>query len=202
MLEKTVRQSAQDRHSVRKYTSDPITEQQIEALIDVAKRAPSPYNVQPWRLIAVREEQMKAKLMKAAKNQPQVGAAPVVFILTSDMEDFMKHVEEVIHPGLPEEKKPEELKSVRETFEKMGVEGRRNWGRQISYIFLGYFLLAAESLDYGTSPMLGFEPDMVRELFDLPATTEIPALISVGRKAEQGFPQHRHSVSRILKIVN
>jgi len=185
---------------VRKYTSDPISVQEIQDLIDIARRAPSPFNVQPWRLIAIRDQETRAKLMAASFNQPQVGAAPVVFVLTSDMEDFMQHVDEVIHPGLPDERKPKEEESVRSTFERMGVEGRRSWGRQISYIFLGYFLLAAESLNFGTSPMLGFEPDKVRELLNLPETTEIPAIISLGRKAEEGFAQHRHPVERILTL--
>lgn len=186
---------------MRKYTSDPISEQEIRSLIDIARRAPSPFNVQPWRLIAIRDEEMRAKLMAVSFNQPQVGAAPVVFVLTSDMEDFMQHVEEVIHPGLPDERKPKEAENVHATFEKMGVDGRRTWGRQMSYIFLGYLLLAAESLDYGTSPMLGFEPDKVRDLLSLPETTEISALISLGRKAEDGFAQHRHPVDRILQIA-
>ena len=48
-------------------------------------------NVQPWRFVVVREPTLKAKLQVAANNQAQVGGAPAVIVLYSDMPDVIAH---------------------------------------------------------------------------------------------------------------
>jgi hypothetical protein len=49
--------------------------------------------------------------------------------------------------------------------------------------------------------MLGFDPEKVKALLELPAHATLPALIAVGKPAEEGFPHHRHEVRRIAKII-
>ncbi len=62
-------------------------------------------------------------------------------------------------------------------------------------------MLVAEAQGYQTSPMLGFEPDAVKKLLGLPAHVRIPALVAIGKGAEEGFPHHRHPLARITRYV-
>ncbi|MBL8087648.1 MAG: nitroreductase family protein [Chthonomonas sp.] len=197
---KTVRDAAVHRVSIRKYTDQPISEELMNEILDTAGRAPSPWNVQPWRVTVVRDAEMKQKLMGAAYGQPQVGAATAVLVVASDMKDAVDHAEDFVHPGMAD-RTAELAQSTRDMFGKMGDEKSDEWGFAESNIFLGYLLLALESHGIGSSPMLGFDPAQVRELLGMHDRVRIPALVAIGYPAEAGFPQFRHPLSRWTKTV-
>lgn len=191
-------EAARNRVSIRKYTDEPVSDQEILELVDVAGRAPSPWNIQPWRVIAVRDPELKARLQEAAMNQTQVGAAPVVLVVTADMETALAELEHSVSVHMPEERRRQEIETIRSFFSTWDVSARAAYARQITYIFLGYLLLAAEAVGYGTSPMLGFDPARVKELLGLADHVEIPALVSLGHKGEEGFPQYRRPARDLL----
>lgn len=193
----TVTKAAESRRSVRKYTDESIPKSAIEEILRVAGLAPSPWNLQPWRVTVVTDPDLKAKVMGAAYGQPQVGAAQVVFVIHSDMQDVLAKVEDTVHPGMAD-RKAQEAENMRNTFGKMGPEASETWGNAISNIFLGFLLLAIEEAGYGSSPMLGFDPGQMREVLGSPEHVRFPAIVAVGKKAEDGFPHHRHELGRFV----
>jgi len=198
--ELTVKQAAQARRSIRKYTDEAISDQTIRDLITTAGLAPSPWNLQPWRIIAVKDDETKAKLMAAAYGQPQVGASAVTFVIYTDMTDTLDNVENTIHPGMKEQEAAV-AKQVRDHFASYSESDFHWWGRAQAYTFMGFLMLAAQAEGYATSGMLGFVPDQVKELFGLPDHVQIPALVALGRPAEDGFPHYRHDFDQFSKIV-
>ncbi len=198
--ELTVKQSALARKSIRKYTDEPISDEVIRDLITTAGLAPSPWNLQPWRVIAVKDPETKAKLMAAAYGQPQVGASAVTFVIYTDMTDTIENVENTIHPGM-KEREAEVAQQVRDHFANYSEADFHWWGRAQAYTFMGFFMLQAQSQGYATSGMLGFDPQKVKELFGLPDHVQIPALVAMGRPAEEGFPHHRHDFEDFAKII-
>lgn len=198
--ELTVRQAVAKRRSVRQYTADPIPEADLREIVRLAGAAPSPMNVQPWRFVIVRDPALKAKLQVAANNQAQVGRAPAVIVLYADMPDALAHAVDAAYPDLAPEARAAYAARIARSIGAMDEAARTAWGHAISYIALGYLLLAAESLGYVTSPMLGFKPDQVKELLALPAHVTIPAIVALGVPAETGHDPHRHPVDRIATI--
>lgn len=200
-MSKSVIDSARSRVSIRKYTDQPLTHAQIEEIIDAARRAPSAWNIQPWHFYAVTNQETKNKLQEAAMGQPQVGNAAVLFVLASDMKKPLGELEKLLHPSTPSETKDYFLSSVGGYFSSLELGAQQGWGRNQSYIALGYLLLVLESLGYASSPMLGFNPDAVKTILGLDADVEIPALVAVGYPAAEGHPQHRYPVSEVLTII-
>jgi nitroreductase len=194
----TVQQAAEQRRSIRKYKDQAIPESDIREMLRIASLAPSPWNLQPWRVEVVQTPEMKEKLMAAAYGQPQVGAAPVVFAIWSDMPNVLEKVEDTIHPGMAD--RTESIaKEMRETFAKYEQGELYWWGRGQAYTFFGYLMLAAQALGYSSSPMLGFVPEQVREVLGLPKDAPIAALLAVGVADEEGFPHHRHELERFVR---
>jgi nitroreductase len=191
MTETTATDAALSRRSIRSYEPRPIAEGDLRELLRLAGRAPSAYNVQPWRFVVVRDEALKVRLAEAAYGQQQVLRAPATIVLVSDMEDALKRMPEAMHPGMPADKRDAGVASFRATFAGQSVEQREEWGNAQSNIALGYLLLLAESLGYATSPMLGFDPVKVKSLLDLPPHVRITALVTIGYAAEDGFEPHR-----------
>lgn len=52
----------QDRRSIRDYTDEPISEEDIKMILETGRQAPSGENAQPWRFIIVKDEKTRNKL--------------------------------------------------------------------------------------------------------------------------------------------
>lgn len=196
----TVKEAAIARHSIRKYTDDPIPTEDIQEILRVAGLAPSPWNLQPWRIKVVVSPEMKEKLMTAAYGQPQVGAAQAVFVIGNDMNDVLDNVEDTIHPGYGE-KIPSVAQDVKETMQKLPESDLQWWGKAQGYTFMAFLLLQAQSMGYSTSAMLGFDPVEVRKLFGWGDHVQISALVAMGVADQDGYPTHRHPLERFTEIV-
>lgn len=197
----SVREAAAQRRSIRAFDAEPIPHADLEEILDVVRLAPSAFNVQPWRFVVVETPELKQRLAAAAYGQRQVASAPAVIVLYTDMAETLERVDEVLHPGMPAEQKARARESLLRTFASQAEAEREAWAAGQGSIALGYLLLAAEAHGYQTSPMAGFDAEAVKELLDLPANVRIPALVAVGRGAEEGFPHHRHELERIVRYA-
>ncbi len=197
-VQSSAAQAAENRRSIRKYSPTPIPESDLRELLRLAGRAPSAYNVQPWRFVVVQDDALRAQLSGAAYGQQQIVNAPSTIVMYSDMVSALERMPEAMHPDLPSEQRDAGVASFRSTFTSQTAEEREAWGNAQSNIALGYLLLLAETAGYATSPMLGFEPDKVKSLLGLPAHVRIPALVAIGYAAEEGFRPHRLPVETLV----
>jgi nitroreductase len=67
------------RYSCRAFLSTPITRQDIVAIIEAARQAPSACNRQPWRFIVVSDAETKAKIF-AAYPREWMTTAPTLIV--------------------------------------------------------------------------------------------------------------------------
>lgn len=196
-----VREAAEQRRSIRSYEAGPIPRGDMEEILRVTGLAPSAFNLQPWRFVVVETPQARAKLAEAAYNQKQVRSAPAVLVLYTDMNDTLENVDEVLHPGMDAVARAAARKTILNSFVSKSDAEREAWGAEQGNIALGYLLLAAEAHGYQTSPMLGFDAEAVKRLLGLPAHVRIPALVAIGKGAEEGFSHHRHPVDHIMRAA-
>lgn len=73
------------RKSVRSYTDEPVTPEQVETLLRAAMAAPSGKNVQPWRFVVVTQPETKQKL--AVGFNKMIAKAPVVIVVCGQTTD-------------------------------------------------------------------------------------------------------------------
>ena len=59
------------RHSVRDFSTNPISKQIIENIVAAAGRAPSGANQQPWHFVAIQDLGMKKMIREAAEKEEQ-----------------------------------------------------------------------------------------------------------------------------------
>jgi nitroreductase len=72
------------RRSIRAFTDQPVSDEEVEKLIEAARWAPSAGNIQPWEFIIVRDPQVKHGLCEAALNQTFIEEAPVVIVVCAN----------------------------------------------------------------------------------------------------------------------
>ncbi len=76
---KAVLDNILSRKSVRSYTEQEVSQEQIETILKAAMAAPSGVNLQPWRFVVVREQTTKEKL--AVGFNKMIAQAPVAIVV-------------------------------------------------------------------------------------------------------------------------
>jgi len=68
------------------FTDAPVTDEQVKAIYDLAKWAPTSMNNQPLRIVLVRSPSARARLVQTLGdgNKAKTAAAPLVAILAAD----------------------------------------------------------------------------------------------------------------------
>lgn len=74
------------RRSIRKYSDEPVTEEQLELLLDAASVAPSRLDRRPLHYLIIRSAQTKAKLAEALRVRPYIEKAPVIIAVCASPE--------------------------------------------------------------------------------------------------------------------
>ena len=75
------------RRSIRKYRTDTIPDEYINAMLEAARLAPSGINLQPWRYVVVKDRQMREKLAMTTPSH-FIAEAPVIFVCCADTSIF------------------------------------------------------------------------------------------------------------------
>jgi len=79
-----VLQALLKRRSIRRFTNEPVTREQIETILEAGRFAPSGKNSQPWRFVVVESDERRAELAKLVPQKGMVAAAPVTLAVLLD----------------------------------------------------------------------------------------------------------------------
>lgn len=179
-----------------------VSDTEIKELITLASHAPSSYNMQHWRFIAVREPSKKQALMAAAYGQEKIGKSAVAFIVAGDLDGY-KHLPEAFKPLVDKGYIPQEVvdgmaQTVINAYSTNPQHARDEAFRSASLSAM-CLMLAAEAKGYITCPMSGFDPAAVSKAFDLPAHIA-PVMIVVLGKGDNKPQKPRFGTDKILTI--
>lgn len=73
------------RRSIRSFTNEPVTEEQITKLLKAAMAAPSAGNEQPWEFIVVRERTPLEEITQIHQYSQMLKEAPVAVVVCADL---------------------------------------------------------------------------------------------------------------------
>ena len=74
------------RRSIRKYSSEPVTESMLHELLDAAMNAPSSSNGQPWHFVAITDRKILDEIPEFHKYSNMVKEAPLAIIVCGDLQ--------------------------------------------------------------------------------------------------------------------
>lgn len=79
-----VLQAIQQRRSIRRFTPEPLTREQIQTILEAGRWAPSGKNTQPWRFVVVESPGKRKEMAKLASQGGMVATAPVTLAVLLD----------------------------------------------------------------------------------------------------------------------
>jgi nitroreductase len=204
----TVREAIQQRRSIRKFLDKPVPAEMINEILEAARLAPSASNRQPWRFIVVTDPKERAKLRRICWDQAFIEQAPVVFVCCADLTAYaqpsrLKRSQEFIDYGVTETLSgrfadPEFRKALLKLPDpELGIFVSAAVAN--TYIAIEHMVLTATALGLGSCWVgaLG-EEGGINEMFGLPKTAVVAAVLPVGYPAVNPPPRPRIPLSEIL----
>lgn len=182
-----------------------ISDAQVVELARLALLAPSAFNLQNWRLIAVRSADAKVRLRAVGWDQPKITDAAVTFIVCgviADHTDMPARLAPVVAAGImPEGMVAGWTGAAKNLYFEQPQRARDEAIRSATFSAMT-LILTAKSLGLGSTPMIGFDPDGVSREFGL-AENEVPALLlAVGYATDENWPQKpRRPMSEVFNLV-
>jgi nitroreductase len=74
------------RRTIRRYTEEDVTEEQLETLLEMAMCAPNRLNRQPWHFVLIRDQKVKEQLSNILRVHPYLTQAPVAIAVCAAFE--------------------------------------------------------------------------------------------------------------------
>lgn len=177
----------------------------IEALVGWAGRAPSAFNLQNWRFVAVRSATGKQRLRELAWNQAKVSEAAVTFIVCGVLpcaESLGERLQPSVAAGFMHADLVTAWQSSATQMYADVPHSRRDEAIRSATFAASTLMLAGQALGLAASPMSGFDAAGVSHAFAL-HTDEIPVmLVTMGRARPDNWPQKpRRPVHEILELA-
>jgi len=79
-------QAILSRRSIRKYTSQPVSEATVEELLQAAMAAPSAGNQQPWHYVVIRDRQILTQIPRVHPYSSMVPSAQLAILVCGDLQ--------------------------------------------------------------------------------------------------------------------
>lgn len=164
-----------------------VPQADLEKLLETAVRAPSSFNLQPWKVAVLRDPAQKSKLRALAWDQPKITEAPVILLFLADTEawkmyspSFERQFSYLVETGRYQPDQRDAFAAGVTSLYGASPEKSLAYAVKNTAFFAMTFMYAAADAGYATHPMDGFDHDGVRAAFDIPDRFWIPLLMAVG----------------------
>ncbi|MFE7713351.1 malonic semialdehyde reductase [Streptomyces sp. NPDC057486] len=161
------------------FTDEPVSEEQVQAIYDLVKYGPTAFNQSPLRVVLVRSDDARARLVKhmAEGNQPKTSTAPLVAILAADNE-FHEELPALM-PHFPQAKDAFfSERPVRESSAALNAA-----------LQAAYFILGVRAAGLAAGPMTGFDAAGIEKEF-LDGDHSLLMVVNIGKPGEDAwFPR-------------
>jgi nitroreductase len=166
-----VLEAIKGRRSIRAFTEQPVSEEEVETLIDAARNAPSAGNIQPWEFIVIRKPEIKHEVAVASGNQTFIKEAPVVIVVCAN----------------------ENMSGS-----SYGSRGATLYCIQDTAAAIQNILLTAYALRLGTCWVGAFREEEVRKTLGIPEGVRPVAIIPVGHPTANPPEHPRRPINEIV----
>ena len=181
-----------------------LSEEEIKELVRYATQAPSAYNIQNWRFVALTKREDKERLKAVAYNQQKVVDAAVTFIVLGDLRGYEKLPEitrRAVEAVILEQKAADGwVKGANAAYSNNERFARDEAIRSAAFAAMT-LMIAAQARGLVSGPMIGFDPEGVKREFNISDRYVPVMLLTVGYEAPGNWPRKpRLGVDEVLSF--
>lgn len=149
----------ENRRSIRKFKDKEVHPDDVIELIDAARKAPSAGNLQSWKFIIIKNQNIKNKVADACFQQNWISQAPIIIVVCANIDEVKR---------------------------MYGVRGEMLYSIQNCALATQNILLKATEMGLCSSVISAFEEGMLKRILKIPDEARPQTIITVGYSDE--FP--------------
>jgi nitroreductase / dihydropteridine reductase len=206
-IENNIKESLTTRYTSKAFTPNAkINQEHYQLILEAANMAPTSFGLQPFKIIEVKDQETKDKILPIAFNQPQVNTCDsiLIFAIETDLEiSIQEYKSRIISLKRQDDEGAEGyMKYIQSFLSNMKTSGVsiNDWSTKQAYIALGYASMTAALLGIETACMEGFIPAKIDELLSLKAKNlQSVVMLCVGVGAEDDANKTNPKVRKTLQ---
>ncbi|OHD80876.1 MAG: hypothetical protein A3D90_08620 [Sulfuricurvum sp. RIFCSPHIGHO2_02_FULL_43_9] len=194
------------RHACKVFDAEKqIPAEQFESMLEVVRSSPSSFGMEPWRVIVVRNPNLRKALKSACWNQNQITECSELVVFTTD--------NDTVRSGTPYVRKmferrglsPEAVDTYMEVYKNYlePIEEDEvlleNWTAKQCYIAMANMMTYAATLEIDSCPIEGFEKEEVEAILDLEYGHSVAVICAFGYRVKAQSEQKRLSIKQIVE---
>lgn len=166
------------RRSIRRYRPDPVPRELIESCLEAARHAPTASNRQGWRFYVTEgalKDRIAGECLGGVVGNGFARSAPAIVALAMRLDLVTNRI-------------GARIKGIDYHLLDAGIAGE-------------HFILRAVELGLGTCWIGWFDKKAVRRVIGIPASWDVPALITLGYPAEVPREKKRRAIGEMSRFV-
>lgn len=185
-----------------------IPEEDLKFILEVARKSPSSFGMEPWKFLVVQNQELKEKIRPTCWNQVQITSCSDLVIVLAKIEDVK------VESGVPEKRfgrrpMPQEKKdfyiNLYANHLKDTLSSDKNiyeWTARQTYIAVGNMMTAAAAIGVDSCPIEGFEKDKLEKILELDTTKyQVAMVLPFGYRLNEQSDQLRLSFNEVVEFV-
>lgn len=182
--------------------SQKVSDEDIISIKEAVQLTASSYGLQPYKVLTIKDKNIRKQLQPLCWNQSQVVDASHIFIFCNQISVLEVDVDYLIElkaktNGLKTEQLLGYGEFVKRKLKEKSKEEMFHWTAKQTYIALGNALNACADLKVDSTPMEGFEPDKINKLLDLTQQgLNACVILAIGYRSSDDANQHSKKVRK------
>ena len=159
------------RYATKRMDGTKIPKEKLDSILEAISLAPSSYGLQPYSVMVIENKAMLEKIKPIAMGQPQITEASALLVFAAWDTLTLEKIENYIALIAKERNvSVESLKSMQDVIAsqlKNSDSDNFIWNSKQAYIALGFALVAAAVEEIDSTPMEGFDKNLLDDLLEL-----------------------------------
>lgn len=159
------------RYATKRMNGAKVPKDKMDVILDAISLAPSSFGLQPYSVLVIEYEAMLEKIKPIAMMQPQITEASALLVFAVWDKLTTEKIDIYINRVAAERNVTiDSLKQVKEMIEaqlKNSDADNFIWNSKQAYIALGVALVAAATEEIDSTPMEGFDKNLLDDLLNL-----------------------------------
>lgn len=176
------------RRAVKQFDANhKLSEREIETLMSLALFSPTAFNIQHWRFVLVRDQQLREAIRAVSWMQPQITEASLLVVICADVNAWEKDPDRYWKNASDEVR--EGIVSAIGEYYRGRPQTQRDEAMRSCGIAAQTLMLAAKQMGYDSCPMDLSDFNEVEKLIRLPEGHVIAMFVAIGKGIREPWPR-------------
>jgi len=208
-MNKTFMEAMDFRHACKIFDdTKKISKEDLNFILEVGRKSPSSFGMEPWKFVVVQNEELKAKIRPFCWDQPQITTCSDLVIVLARIQDVKPESgipeKRFARREMPQEKRDFYLKLYSDHLAQTlsSDENVLAWTARQTYLAAANMMTAAATLGIDSCPVEGFEKEKVEEVMKLDITKyQLAVVLPFGYRINEQSEQLRLDFDEVVEFI-